>query len=130
MIKVPENVVKTQVDIMLLTFIKNRTLKIILFHIFQFVWTQVLKNLNFNILIPTISYNGALGEFIKNLLPNNTIRVELTEVEAIKGKAVRLKIHDKDKVLIVNIPRGTQKDQSFYLFYLIKEDNNSASFKA
>lgn len=123
----PKNVVKAQVDILLLTFIKNRTLKLILFQIFQFIWTLVLKNLNFNILIPT-SLNSSLDVLVRNMLGNITVRVELTEMDSIKGKAIRVQVNENEKVLIVNIPRGVKKNQSFYLFYLIDEDN-SASFK-
>lgn len=127
-IKVPKNVVKTQVDIMLLTFIKNRTLKLILFQLFQFVWTLVLKNLSFNILIPT-SLNNSLDVMVRNILGNITVRVELTELDSLKGKAIRVQVNENEKVLIVNIPRGVKRNQSFYLFYLI-DDDNSASFKA
>lgn len=129
-IKVPKNVVKTQVDIMLLTFIKNRTLKLILFQLFQFIWLQMLKNLNFNVLISSSS-NDSLSHFIKSILGNNTIRIELTEMEALKGKAVRVHVNNNEQVLVVNIPRGTIKGQSFYLFYLIDDDDNDnkASFK-
>lgn len=130
-IQVPKNVLKTQIDIMLLMFIKNRTLKLILFQVFQFVWKLVLKNLDFNILIPTASPNSALGEIVRSILRNDTVRVELTEMEALKGKAVRVKVNDNEKVLIVNIPRGAEKNQSFYLFYLINDDDdNSARFQA
>jgi len=62
------------------------------------------------------------------LLENRTIRIELTELEAIKGKAVRVKVNENEKVLVVNIPRGVQRNQSFYLFYLT-EDNDNAKFK-
>lgn len=127
-IKVPKNVVKTQVDIMLLTFIKNRTLKLILFQLFQFVWTLVLKNLSFNILIPT-SLNNSLDVMVRNILGNITVRVELTELDSLKGKAIRVQVNENEKVLVVNIPRGVKRNQSFYLFYLI-DDDNSASFKA
>lgn len=119
---------KTQIDIILLTFIKNRTLKLVLFQVFQFLWKLVLENINFNILIPTESPNSALGEFIRSILENITVRVELTEMEAIKGKAIRVKVNDNEKVLIVNIPRGAKKNQSFYLFYLI-DDNANDKFK-
>lgn len=129
-IKVPKNVVKTQIDVMLLTFIKNRTLKLIFFHLFQFVWTQALKNLNFNVLIPsTSSSNSSLAEFIRSLLTNKTVRIELTQLEAIRGKAIRVQVSENEKVLIVNIPGGVKNDQSFYLFYLIDENDNTNSFK-
>jgi len=62
------------------------------------------------------------------LLENHTIRIELTEIEAIKGKAVRVKVNENEKVLVVNIPKGVQKGQSFYLFYLI-DDNDDNKFK-
>lgn len=89
----------------------------------------MLKNLNFNVLIST-SYGDSLTNFLKSILVNNTIRIELTEMEALKGKAVRVQVNDNEQVLVVNIPRGTIKDQSFYLFYLIDDDNdNKASFK-
>lgn len=128
-IKVPKNVVKTQIDIMLLTFIKNRTLKLILYQLFQLIWTQILKNLNFNVLIPSTAPDGSLSEFIKKILGTSTVRIELTEIEAIKGKAVRLTVNDSEKVLIVDIPRGVKKDQSFILFYLVDDDDNNNSFK-
>lgn len=129
-IKVPKNVVKTQIDVMLLTFIKNRTLKWILFHLFQFVWTQVLNNLNFNVLIPSSSSNnGALADFIRRIVTNKTVRIELTQLEAIRGKAVRVQVSDDEKVLIVNVPGGVKNDQTFYLFYLIDHNDNANSFK-
>lgn len=124
----PKNVVKTQIDIFLLTFIKNRTLKLILFQIFQFIWTLMLKNLSFNILIPT-SLNNSLDVIVQNILGNVTVRVELTEMDSIKGKAIRVQVNENEKVLVVKIPRGVKRNQSFYLFYLI-DDDNSASFKA
>lgn len=127
-IKVPKNVIKTQIDIMLLTFIKNRTLKLILYQLFQLIWTQILKNLNFNVLIPSTTPDSSLSEFIKNILGTTTIRIELTELDAIKGKAVRLTVNDSEKVLVVDIPRGVKKNQSFILFYLVDDDNNN-SFK-
>lgn len=125
-IKVPKNVIKTQVDILLLTFIKNRTLKLILFQLFQFVWKQILNNLHFNILIPSTSPTSSLGELVRSILSSHTIRIELSEIDAIKGKAVRVHVNDNEKVLVVNIPRGVQKDQSFYLFYLIDDDDNTS----
>lgn len=128
-IKVPKNVVKTQVDIMLLTFIKNRTLKLILYQLFQLIWTQILKNLNFNVLIPSTAPDGSLSEFIKNILGTSTIRIELTELDALKGKAVRLTVNDGEKVLVVDIPRGVKKNQSFILFYLVDDNDNNNSFK-
>jgi len=124
-IKVPKNVIKTQVDIMLLTFIKNRLLKLILFQLFQFIWTQVLKNVDYNVLVSSNSSNNALEMFITNILQKHTVRIELTEMEALKGKAVRVHVNDNEKVLVVNIPRGVKKDQSFYLFYLLDDDNNA-----
>lgn len=126
-IKVPKNVVKTQIDIMLLTFVKNRTLKLILYQIFQFIWTQILNNLNYNILIPSASSNSSMDTFVRSILGNKVIRIELTEMDAIKGKAVRVNVSDYEKVLIVNIPRGVQKGQSFYLFYLVDDNNNDYS---
>jgi len=66
-----------------------------------------------------------LGEFIKSLLENQTVRIELTEMEAIKGKAVRVKVNENEKVLVVNIPRGAHRGQSFYLFYLIDNGDNT-----
>lgn len=128
-IRVPKNVVKAQVDIMLLTFIKNRTLKLILFHLFQFLWTQVLKNVDYNVLISSNSSNNPLETFIKNILQNKTIRIPLTDMEALKGKAVRIQVNDNEKVLVVNIPRGVKKDQSFYLFYLLDDDDNNSQNK-
>ncbi|XP_026812804.1 uncharacterized protein LOC113553601 isoform X2 [Rhopalosiphum maidis] len=127
-ITVPKTIVKTQIDLMLLSFIKNRTLKWILFHLFQYLWTWGLNNLNYNVLISSSSPNSALGEFIRSLLENRTIRIELTELEAIKGKAVRVNVSENEKVLVVNIPKGVQRGQSFYLFYLVDNDNN-AKFK-
>jgi len=124
-ISVPKNIVKTQIDIMLLSFIKNRTLKWILFQLFQYLWTWGLNNLNYNVLISSTSPNHPLAEFIRSLLKNQTIRIELTEMEAIKGKAVRVKVNENEKVLIVDIPRGVHKDQSFYLFYLNDDDDNT-----
>jgi len=124
-ISVPKNIIKTQIDIMLLSFIKNRTLKLILFQLFQYLWTLWLKNLNFNVLIPSSSPSSGLGEFIKSLLKSQTIRIELTEIEAIKGKAVRVNVSENEKVLVVDIPRGVQREQSFYLFYLIDDDDNT-----
>uniref|UniRef100_A0A2H8TVG6 DnaJ homolog subfamily B member 9 n=1 Tax=Melanaphis sacchari TaxID=742174 RepID=A0A2H8TVG6_9HEMI len=127
-ISVPKNIIKTQIDVMLLSFIKNRTLKWVLFQLFQYLWTWGLSNLNYNVLISSSSPNSAFGEFIKNLLENKTIRIELTEIEAIKGKAVRVVVNENEKVVVVNIPRGVQRGQSFYLFYLIDNDDN-AKFK-
>lgn len=127
-ISVPKNIVKTQIDIMLLSFIKNRTLKWILFQLFQYLWTLGLKNLNYNVLISSSSSNSALGEFIRSLLKNHTIRIDLTEMEALRGKAVRVKVNENEKILVVNIPRGVHKGQSFYLFYLI-DDNDDVKFK-
>lgn len=124
-ISVPKNIIKTQIDIMLLSFIKNRMLKLILFQLFQYLWTLCLKNLNFNVLIPSSSPSSGLGEFIKSLLKSQTIRIELTEIEAIKGKAVRVNVSENEKVLVVDIPRGVQREQSFYLFYLIDDDDNT-----
>ncbi|XP_008180920.1 uncharacterized protein LOC100163713 isoform X2 [Acyrthosiphon pisum] len=124
-ISVPKNIVKTQIDIMLLSFIKNRTLKWIVFQLFQYLWTWGLKNLNYNVLISSSSPNNPFAEFIRNLLDNHTIRIELTEMEAIKGKAVRVKVNENEKVLVVNIPRGVHKGQSFYLFYLNNDDDNT-----
>jgi len=46
-------------------------------------------------------------------------------MEAIKGKAVRVKVNENEKVLVVNIPRGVHKDQSFYLFYLNNDEDNT-----
>ncbi|XP_027841929.1 dnaJ-like protein MG002 homolog isoform X3 [Aphis gossypii] len=123
-ISVPKNIIKTQIDLMLLSFIKNRTLKWILFQLFQYLWTLGLKNLNYNVLIPSSSPGNGLGEFIKSLLESQTIRIELTEIEAIKGKAVRVNVSENEKVLVVNLPRGVQRNQSFYLFYLIDDDDN------
>jgi len=126
-IKVPKNVVKTQVDMMLFTFVKNRTLKLILFYLFQFLWKRVLKNVDYNILISTNSSSNPFEEFIKNILQNNTVRIQLTEMEALKGKAVRIHVNDNEKVLVVNIPRGVKKDQSFYLFYLLNDDDDDSN---
>lgn len=121
---------KVQVDILLLTFIKNRTLKMIMFHLFQFLWSQILKNVNYNVLINSNLSSNSLAEFISGILGYKTVRFELTEIEAIKGKAVRVNVNDNEKVLVVNIPRGVQRNQSFYLFYLIDDDDkNSANFK-
>jgi len=124
-ISVPKNIVKTQIDIMLLSFIKNRTLKWIVFQLFQYLWTWGLNNLNYNVLISSSSTNNPFAEFIRSLLDNHTIRIELTEMEAIKGKAVRVQVNENEKVLVVNIPRGVHKDQSFYLFYLKNDDDNN-----
>ncbi|KAL4142373.1 hypothetical protein QTP88_004844 [Uroleucon formosanum] len=124
-ISVPKNIVKTQIDIMLLSFVKNRTLKWILFQLFQYLWTWGLNNLNYNVLISSTSSNNPLAEFIRSLLKTHTIRIELTEMEAIKGKAVRVKVNENEKVLIVDIPRGVHKDQSFYLFYLNDDNDNT-----
>lgn len=121
---------KVQVDILLLTFIKNRTLKMIMFHLFQFLWSQILKNVNYNVLITSNSSSNSLAEFISGILGYKTVRFELTEIEAINGKAVRVNVNDNEKVLVVTIPRGVQRNQSFYLFYLIDDDDkNSANFK-
>lgn len=114
---------------MLLTFIKNRTLKLILFQIFQFIWTLVLKNLSFNILIPTTSLNNTLDVLIQSILKNTMVRIELTEIDSIKGKAIRVQVNENEKVLVVNIPKGVKRNQSFYLFYLINNDDNSANSK-
>ncbi|XP_022160547.1 chaperone protein dnaJ 49-like isoform X2 [Myzus persicae] len=127
-ISVPQNIIKTQIDLILLNFIKNRTLKWILFQLFQYLWTWGLKNLNYNVLISSSSPMNPLGEFIRSLLENHTVRIELTEIEAIKGKAVRVKVNENEKVLVVNIPRGVHRGQSFYLFYLI-DDNDNTKFK-
>lgn len=130
-IKVPKDIVKTQIDIVLLTFIRNRTLKLILFQLFQFIWTQLLKNVNFNVLISSnSSLNSSMTEFIKSIVKTHTIRIELSEMEAIKGKAVRVHVNDNEKVLVVNIPRGVKKDQSFFLFYLVDDEKNSKYYKA
>lgn len=128
----PKNVIKTQIDIMLLTFIKSRTLKLILYQLFQFMWAQVLKSVDFNVLISSSAPNGPVNEFVRSILGNKTIRIELTEMDAIKGKAVRINVSDNEKVLIVNIPRGVKKDQSFYLFYLVDDnnDNDHHTFKS
>jgi len=67
-----------------------------------------------------------LGELVRSILSSHTIRIELSEIDAIKGKAVRVHVNDNEKVLVVNIPRGVQKDQSFYLFYLIDDDDNTS----
>lgn len=90
----------------------------------------MLKNVKFNILIPSTSPSSPFGDFVRNILTQHTVRIELTEMEAITGKAIRVTVSENEKVLIVNIPRGVKKNQSFYLFYLIDEDNNSNSFKA
>lgn len=128
-ISVPQNIIKTQIDIMLLSFIKNRKLKWILLQLFQYIWTWGLNSLNYNVLISSSTPHGnPLVEFMKNLLETHTVRIELTEIEAIKGKAVRVKVNENEKVLVVNIPRGVQKGQSFYLFYLI-DDNDNMKFK-
>lgn len=130
-IKVPKNVVKTQIDVILLTFIKNHTLKMVLYQLFQFIWKQILKSINFNILISSASPNSSVDEFVRSILKNQTIRIELTEMDAIKGKSVRVHVNENEKVLIVNIPRGVKKDQSFYLFYLVDDidDSHSNTFK-
>jgi len=128
-ITVPKNIIKTQIDIMLLSFIKSHRLRWILLQLFQYIWTWGLNSLNFNILISSSTpHHNPLVEFIKNLLENHTVRIELTEIEAIKGKAVRVKVNENEKVLVVNIPRGVQRGQSFYLFYLI-DDNDNTKFK-
>lgn len=86
----------------------------------------MLKNLNFNVLISSnSSSNSSLVEFIRSVVGNNTVRIELTELDALKGKAVRVRVNDNEKVLVVNIPRGVKKDQSFFLFYLVDDDNDS-----
>lgn len=73
---------------------------------------------------------NSLGNLISDMLGYKTIRIELTEIEAIKGKAVRLNINNNEKVLIVDVPRGVKKNQSFYLFYLLDDNNkNNTSFK-
>jgi hypothetical protein len=123
--------VKTQIDIILLTFIKNHTLKMILYQLFQIIWNQILKSINFNVLISSTSPNSSVDEFVRSVLGNKTIRIELTEMDAIKGKSVRVHVNENEKVLIVNIPRGVKKNQSFYLFYLIddNDDRHSNTFK-
>ncbi|VVC27936.1 Hypothetical protein CINCED_3A018674 [Cinara cedri] len=126
-IKVPNNIIKTQLDILLLTFIKNRILKMILLTLFQYLWKQVLKNLNCNVLLSS-TQTSSLVEFVKNLLLSHTIRIELTELEAVRGKAIRVQVDKNEKVLVVNLPGGVKKDQSFYLFYLIDDNSNSTKF--
>lgn len=85
----------------------------------------MLKNVNYNVLISSNSTNTLLEDFIKNVLTNTKIRIELTELEAIKGKSIRVQVNNDEKVLIVKIPRGVKKDQSFYLFYLLDDDDNA-----
>lgn len=89
-----------------------------------------MKNVNYNVLISSSSSPNSLTDFIKSILGYKTIRIELTEIEAIKGKAVRVNVNDNEKILVVDVPRGVKRNQSFYLFYLIdNDDKNSASFK-
>lgn len=125
-IKVPQDIIKINLNIWLMTLIKNKILKFILFQILQFIWSQLLNNINYNILVsPTTQ--SSLVEFLKNLLSNQTIRIELTEMESIRGKAIRVQVDENEKVLIVNIPGGVKQNQSFYLFYLINDNSNSNS---
>lgn len=127
----PKKVVQIQLDIILMTFIKNRLLKVMLLYVFQLIWSQVVNSLNFNVLLSSTTQTNSLIEFIKDFLTNNTVRIELTEMEAIRGKAIRVQVDENEKVLVVNIPGGAKKGQSFYLFYLVNDDGNStSSFKS
>lgn len=91
----------------------------------------MLKNVNFNVLISSnSSSNSSLVEFIKSVVGKNTVRIELTEIDALKGKAVRVHVNDNEKVLVVNIPRGVKKNESFFLFYLDDENDNNNKYKA
>ncbi|XP_050535409.1 uncharacterized protein LOC126902321 [Daktulosphaira vitifoliae] len=122
---VPKRVIKTQVDIMLLTFVRNRILKSILFFIFETLWNQVLKNINFNILIPNNIDDNIFVSFLSNLLGYEKVCINLTESEAIMGKAVRIKVREDQQVLVVSIPKNVRKDQSFILFCLNDEIKNT-----
>lgn len=113
---------------MLLTFVKNKLIKSILFFIFQTLWDQVLKNINFNILIPSNTDDNIFISFLSNLLGYEKVCINLTESEAIMGKAVRIKVHKDQQVLVVSIPKNVRKNQSFILFCL-DDDNKNAEFK-
>ncbi|XP_050436930.1 curved DNA-binding protein-like [Adelges cooleyi] len=117
-VTVPKNVVKAQVDLMLFTFIKNRVLKIIMYHAFQLLWTTVLKNITFNMLIKSQIDDNILFSFLGNVLGHERMCVSLTELEAIRGKTIRVQVHKDEQVLIVEVPGGVEKNQSFILFYL------------